>query len=71
MLLKIAIIVVAAGFIYWILRMKKNKIFYRYQPVQPVSISIEGLELQIWLDFDTPLECLQLDGSYIGPQISL
>ncbi|MGK5093798.1 hypothetical protein WDW89_17525 [Deltaproteobacteria bacterium TL4] len=66
MLLQSLIIVIAIGLIYWILRIKKNKLFRRHSRPQKVITNIEGNEVRTFLGLQTPLTCLKDDGFRFG-----
>ena len=67
-MLKLFIAVVAVALIYWVWT-KKNQIFSkRNDESEPFITTIEAIELKTYLDFDTPLSCLQSDGTRYGRQ---
>ncbi len=67
-MLKLFIATISVGLIYWIWH-KKNQIFYnRGKKADPFITTIEAIELQTFLDWDTPLSCLECDGTRYGKQ---
>ena len=67
-MLKLFIAVVAVVLIYW-LWTKKNQIFpKRNDESDPFITTIEAIELKTFLDFDTPVSCLESDGTRYGRQ---
>ena len=67
-MLKLFIAAISVGLIYWIWH-KKNQIFYnRGKKTDPFITTIEAIELQTFLDWDTPQPCLECDGIRYGKQ---
>ena len=67
-MLKLFIAAISVGLIYWIWH-KKNQIFYnRGKKADPFITTIEAIELQTFLDWDTPQPCLECDGIRYGKQ---
>lgn len=67
-MLKLFIAVTSVALVYWIWR-KKNQIFSNpNQDNDPTIITIEAIELQTFLDWDTPKTCLEEDGKRFGKQ---
>ena len=67
-MLKLFIAAISVGLIYWIWH-KKNQIFYnRGKKADPFITTIEAIELQTFLDWDTPQQCLECDGIRYGKQ---
>ena len=70
-MLKIFIVVFSVALLYW-LWSKKNKIFAsRNSKVDPFITTIEAIELQTFLAWDTPRSCLESDGIRYGKQFKL
>ena len=67
-MLKLFIAVLAVGLIYWVWT-KKNQIFSkRNDESEPFITTIEAIELKTYLDWDTPVSCLESDGTRFGRQ---
>jgi hypothetical protein len=67
-MLKLFIAVVSVILLYWVWH-KKNQIFSKQNnKVDPFITTIEAIELQTFLDWDTPLSCLEGDGIRYGRQ---
>ena len=67
-MLKLFIAVVAVALIYWVWT-KKNQIFSkRNDESEPFITTIEAIELKTYLDWDTPVSCLESDGTRYGRQ---
>ncbi len=67
-MLKILIAVVAVALIYW-LWTKKNQILpKKNDESEPFITTIEAIELKTYLDWDTPVSCLESDGTRYGRQ---
>ena len=67
-MLKLFIAAISVTLLYWIW-LKKNQIFSkRDNKVDPFITTIEAIELQTFLDWDTPLTCLESDGVRYGKQ---
>ncbi len=63
---KILLIVVAFALLYWLRRMKKQGIFRRHRPIEPVVTKIAGYEIRTPLELSTPVICLRHDGLRFG-----
>ncbi len=67
-MLKLFIAAVAVALLYWIWT-KKNHIFPgKNNESDPFITTIEAIELQTYLDWDTPVSCLESDGIRYGKQ---
>ena len=67
-MLKLFIAVVAVALIYWVWT-KKNKILpKRNDESEPFITTIEAIEMKTYLDWDTPVSCLESDGTRYGRQ---
>lgn len=67
-MLKLFIAAVAVALLYWVWT-KKNQIFpKRNNESDPFITTIEAIELQTFLDWDTPVSCLESDGIRYGKQ---
>ena len=67
-MLKLFIAVVAVALTYWVWR-KKNQILPKRNDVsEPFITTIEAIELKTYLDWDTPVACLESDGKRYGRQ---
>ena len=67
-MLKLFIAVVAVALIYWVWT-KKNQIFAkRNDESEPYITTIEAIEMKTYLDWDTPVSCLESDGRRYGRQ---
>ena len=65
-MLKLFIAVVAVALVYWVWT-KKNQIFpNRKDESEPFITTIEAIELKTYLDWDTPVSCLESDGTRYG-----
>jgi hypothetical protein len=70
-MLKLFIAAFSVALLYW-LWSKKNKIFAsRDNKVDPFITTIEAIELQTFLAWDTPRSCLESDGIRYGKQFKL
>jgi hypothetical protein len=70
-MLKLFIAAFSVALLYW-LWSKKNKIFAsRNSKVDPFITTIEAIELQTFLAWDTPRSCLESDGIRYGKQFKL
>ena len=70
-MLKLFIAAFSVALLYW-LWSKKNKIFAnRNNKVDPFITTIEAIELQTFLAWDTPRSCLESDGIRYGKQFKL
>ena len=67
-MLKLFIAVISLALIYW-LWTKKNQILpKRNDESEPFITTIEAIELKTYLDWDTPVSCLESDGKRFGRQ---
>ncbi|MBL4823801.1 MAG: hypothetical protein MK510_04470 [SAR324 cluster bacterium] len=67
-MLKLFIAALSVALLYWLWH-KKNQIFSkRNNKVDPFITTIEAIELQTFLDWDTPQLCLESDGIRYGKQ---
>ncbi|MBC8257943.1 MAG: hypothetical protein H8E38_02915 [SAR324 cluster bacterium] len=67
-MLKLFIAAFSVALVYWIWH-KKNQIFsHRNDKEDPFITTIEAIELQTYLDWDTPQTCLESDGIRYGKQ---
>ena len=65
-MLKLFIAAFSVALLYWLWH-KKDKIFSgQKNNVEPVITTIEAIELQTFLDWDTPRLCLECDGIRYG-----
>ena len=70
-MLKLFIAAFSVSLLYW-LWSQKNKIFAsRNNKVDPFITTIEAIELQTFLAWDTPRSCLESDGIRYGKQFKL
>ena len=70
-MLKLFIAAFSVALLYW-LWSKKNKIFVsRNSKVDPFITTIEAIQLQTFLAWDTPRSCLECDGIRYGKQFKL
>ena len=67
----VLLVVVVAGLVYWLNRLRKRQIFKRHASVERPLTRIGGFEIQTMLDSTTPLECLQHDGLRYGESFRL
>jgi len=67
-MLKLFIAAFSIALLYWVWH-KKNQIFSnRRKKVEPFITTIEAIEVQTFLDWDTPRLCLESDGIRYGKQ---
>ena len=67
-MLKLFIAVVAVALIYWVWT-KKNQILPKNKDKsEPFITTIEAIELKTFIDWDTPVSCLEVDGKRYGQQ---
>lgn len=64
-MLKLLIAIVAVALIYWLYRQRRYIFNRRPQPT-PVVTALEAVEIRALLAAETPLECLESDGSRHG-----
>ena len=65
-MLKLFIAVVAVALIYWVWTKKNNILPKRNDESEPFITTIEAIELKTYLDWDTPVSCLESDGTRYG-----
>ena len=65
----VVIFIIGVG--YWFYITKKQGIFSRQEPLKKYSFPIQGLELQVYLSSQTPLECLKADGLHVGEKFQI
>ena len=69
-MLKLFIAVVAVALIYWVWT-KKNQILQKSNDEsEPFITTIEATELKTYLDWDTPVSCLESDGHDMADNLS-
>lgn len=67
----VLLVVVAAGLLYWLNKIRKKNVFKRHKPIERSPTKIDGFEVQAVLSADTPLECLRHDGLRYGASFRL
>ena len=67
-MLKLFIAVVALALIYWVWTKKNQILPKRNDESEPFITTIEAIELKTYLDWDTPVSCLESDGTRYGAQ---
>ena len=67
-MLKLFIAVVAVALIYWVWTKKNQILPKRNNESEPFITTIEAIELKTYLDWDTPVPCLESDGTRYGHQ---
>jgi hypothetical protein len=67
-MLKLAILVLLVGIAYWLIRLKRQGFFKKRQQVKQIVSHVKGEEIQVFLNYDTPEECLKVDGLRFGEQ---
>ena len=67
-MLKLFIAVVAVALIYWVWTKKNQILPKRKDGSEPFITTIEAIELKTYLDWDTPVTCLESDGTRYGQQ---
>ena len=67
-MLKLFIAVVAVALIYWVWTKKNQILPKRNDESEPFITTIEAIELKTYLDWDTPVSCLESDGTRYGRQ---
>ena len=65
-MLKLFIAVVAVALIYWVWTKKNQILPKRDYESEPFITTIEAIELKTYLDWDTPVSCLESDGTRYG-----
>jgi hypothetical protein len=67
-MLNLAILIVIIGLIYWLLRLRRRGFHKRLPKEREVINRITGEEVQVFLDYNTPIEHLAFDGIRFGQQ---
>ena len=67
-MLNLSILIVIVGLIYWLLRLRRRGFFKRLPKENKVINKIFGQEVQVFLDYNTPIEHLAFDGVRFGQQ---
>ena len=67
-MLKLFIAVVAVALLYWVWTKKNQILPKRSDESEPFITTIEAIELKTYLDWDTPVSCLESDGKRFGRQ---
>ena len=67
-MLKLFIAVVAVALIYWVWTKKNQILPKRNDESEPFITTIEAIELKAYLDWDTPMSCLESAGTRFGRQ---
>ena len=67
-MLNLSILIVIIGLIYWLLRLRRRGFFKKPPKVSKVINKISGQEVQVFLDYNTPIEHLAFDGVRFGQQ---
>ena len=67
-MLKLFIAVVAVALIYWVWTKKNQILPKKNDESEPFITTIEAIELKTYLDWDTPVSCLESDGTRYGRQ---
>ena len=67
-MLKFFIAVVAVALIYWVWTKKRQIFPKKNDESEPFITTIEAIELKTYLDWDTPVSCLESDGTRYGRQ---
>ena len=67
-MLKLFIAAISVGLIYWVWRQKKQIFANRNNNTDPFITTIEAIEVQTFLDWNTPQFCLECDGIRYGKQ---
>ena len=67
-MLKIFIAVVAVALIYWVWTKKHQILPNKKDEAEPFITTIEATEIKTYLDWDTPVSCLESDGTRYGRQ---
>ncbi|MBF0280207.1 MAG: hypothetical protein HQM13_20575 [SAR324 cluster bacterium] len=70
-MVKVLLVVVGIGLIFWLNRIRKRGVFKRYKGVERSVTGIHGFEIQTMLSSATPLECLRHDGLRFGESFRL
>ena len=67
-MLKLFIAVVAVALIYWVWSKKNQILPKKNDESEPFITTIEAIEIKAYLDWDTPVSCLESDGTRYGGQ---
>ena len=67
-MLKLFIAVVVVALIYWVWTKKNQILPKKNDESDPFITTIEAIELKTYLDWDTPVSCLESDGTRYGRQ---
>ena len=67
-MLNLSILIVIVGLIYWLLRLRRRGFFKRLPKESKVINKISGQEIQVFLDYTTPIEHISFDGVRFGQQ---
>ena len=67
-MLNLSILIVIVGLIYWLLRLRRRGFFKRLPKENKIINKIFGQEVQVFLDYDTPIEHIAFDGIRFGQQ---
>lgn len=67
-MLKLFIAAISVGLIYWVWLKKKQIFSNRNNKIDPFITTIEAIEIQTFLDWNTPQYCLECDGIRYGKQ---
>ena len=67
-MLKLFIAIVAVALIYWVWTKKNQILPKKNDESEPFITTIEAIELKTFLDWDTPVACLESDGTRYGRQ---
>ena len=67
-MLNLSILIVIVGLIYWLLRLRRRGFFKKLPKEHKVTNKIFGQEIQIFLDYNTPIEHIPFDGVRFGQQ---
>ena len=70
-MLKLLIAAFSVALLYWLWNKKKHIFTSRNNKVDPFITTIEAIELQTFLAWDTPRSCLESDGIRYGKQFKL
>ena len=67
-MVNLLILLVIVGLIYWLLRLRRRGFFKKLPKERNVTNKIFGQEVQVFLNYDTPIEHLTFDGIRFGQQ---
>ena len=71
MMVKVLLVIVGVGLIFWLNRIRKKDVFKRHHRIERSETSVSGFEIQTPLSAETPLECLRHDGLRFGESFRL